>query len=207
MSIRREQNAPAIELQRLLARLDSDEGRAWQEYEKLRQKLVMFFEPRLEASELAEEVLDRIACKADSYEIINVVEFAFGVARNLRKESFHGSSTLVHLVGDEHLIAGCGNPETDFFDASDFARKRECFSYCLQQLSPEDRQLILEYYPPDDKDLEQRRRRLAAETGLNWGTLRTRMVRLRNRLAECCTRCYRQGLHNSKSGRRSQEQS
>src|ERR1700730_14314988 len=80
---------------RLLARLSPDREQAWQEYACLRQKLVMFFEPHLEAEDLAEAVLDRIAKKEDSYGISNVAEFAFGVARNLRNETYRKDSARV----------------------------------------------------------------------------------------------------------------
>ena len=191
----------AMDLKHLLARLHHDEVRAWQEYDKLRRKLVMFFEPHLEAPELAEEVLDRIARKSES--INNIVEFAFGVARNLRKETFHGALHVVHLEDEQELASKDGDPERDFLVASDAACKRECLKQCLQQLSLSDRKLILSYYPPDDEDLEQRRRQLAEETGMNWGALRTRVVRLRSRLAECCSQRYLRTLCKSAMRRES----
>lgn len=196
-----------VDLKQFLARLHQDEGQAWLEYDKLRQKLVMFFEPHFEAPELAEEVLDRIAKKSNSFEIHNVVEFAFGVARNLRKETFHNAPSLVYLVNEEQLTSASGNPEMDFLDSSDIARKRVCFQRCLQQLTPSDQQLILNYYPPDDENLENRRQRLAETAGMSWGTLRTRVVRLRSRLAECCSQCYLQGITKPKPGKHHKEQS
>ena len=193
VTIKGTQDVGGRDLRRLLVRLDPDERRAWQEYNTLRQRLIMFFEPHYEAPELAEEVLDRIAKKSESYEITNVAEFAFGVARNLRKEVRQRTSALVHLANEEHLPANCGTPEADFVQSSDVSHKHECFLYCLEQLSPDDRHLIQEYYPPNDKDLEDRRRKLADSIGISWGTLRTRVVRLRSRLAECCVKCYMQG--------------
>ena len=184
-----------MDLKHLLARLHHDEGCAWQEYDKLRQKLVMFFEPHLEAPELAAEVLDRIARKSEC--INNIVEFAFGVARNLRKETLRSALHVVHLEDEEQLVSKDGNPERDFLVASDAACKRECLKQCLQQLSPDDRKLILSYYPPDDEGLEQHRRQLAEETGMNWGALRTRVVRLRSRLAECCSQRYMRTRYKS----------
>lgn len=196
------QDLDAADLKQLLARLHQNEEQAWQEYDKLRQKLVMFFEPHFEAPELAEEVLDRIAKKSDSYPISNVAEFAFGVARNLRKEALHKASSLVYPVDADRLASTQETVEANFLESRDVALRRACFQRCLQQLKPGDRQLILSYYPPDDENLEIHRRKLAETTGMNWGALRTRVVRLRNRLAECCTQRYLQGISKPKAGRR-----
>jgi hypothetical protein len=86
--MKRKRAADPEDFRRLLRRLSSDPLEAWQAYETLRQKLIMFFAYHYcsQAEELAEDVLDRIAKKSDSYEITNVIEFAFGVARNVRKE-------------------------------------------------------------------------------------------------------------------------
>jgi DNA-directed RNA polymerase specialized sigma24 family protein len=187
-----EQYPGADDLKRLLARLDPDELRAWQEYEKLRQRLIMFFEPHFQAPELAEEVLDRIARRSDLHELTSVTEFAFGVARNVRKETLRKASSVVELLHEGQLMAKGGNPEAVFLASSDASHKRECFLQCLQQLTPAEQQLIFEYYPADGDALEERRQRLAEATGINWGTLRTKVVRLRGKLMECCTERYAQ---------------
>src|SRR5713226_5159583 len=84
---------------RLLAHLDTDPIRAWGGYDVLRRKLAMFFHftHSFDAEELAEETLERVAKTLESREVESVVEFAFGVARNVRKEAYRRSSTRIHV--------------------------------------------------------------------------------------------------------------
>src|SRR5215510_4512531 len=128
---RRKREVSAEDFMRFLAGLDPDPMRAWQAYDQLRQRLVKFFKysHSLQAEELAEEALDRIAKRADSHEIDNVMQFAFGVARNLRMEvarratqvSMPGSETEDNFfpVRDEH-------PETTVIHKIDTERKVRC---------------------------------------------------------------------------------
>src|SRR5690242_7602920 len=60
---RRKRDFNPEDLDRLLMRFDPDPVHAWECYDKLRKRLVIFFEHNhcLEAEELAEEVLDRVA--------------------------------------------------------------------------------------------------------------------------------------------------
>ncbi len=185
-------------LLRLLARLSPQRERAWQEYASLRKKLVMFFEPHAEAEELAEDVLDRIARKEDSYQIINVAEFAFGVARNLRKEMYRRDSARVSATDDGSFPVEQSGPESGLIASIDSEKKKRCFFICMQQLSAEERRLILEYFPDDEEPPDERRQKLAAELKISSGALRTRMTRLRERLEHCCGRCIsrkRQSVH------------
>jgi DNA-directed RNA polymerase specialized sigma24 family protein len=183
---------------RLLARLSPDRERAWQKYASLRQKLVTFFEPHLEAEELAENVLDRIAKKEDSYEITNVAEFAFGVARNLKKETYRRDLAKVPASdGGDFPVDGPG-PENALIETIDGEKQRRCFFVCMQHLTSEERDLIFEYFPNDEEQPDERRHKLAQRLNVTSGALRTRMTRLREKLESCCGRCiagkYQNGI-------------
>lgn len=190
---KRKREASAEDFQRLLARLNSDPNQAWQSYDVLRRKLVMFFEYhcRFQAEELAEEVLDRIAKKSESYEITNVAEFAFGVARNLRKEAIR-KTPFVQMSNVEASQRGHSSqdPEEAIVSHIDSQKKLECFLQCMKRLDAEERKLLFEYYPLDDIELEERRLRLAEKHQINLSTLRTRMARLREKMEICFENCY-----------------
>jgi DNA-directed RNA polymerase specialized sigma24 family protein len=94
-------------------------------------------------------------------------------------------------LDDPDLLVGEGDPEHTIVSRLDWARKEHCFVNCMEHLSPEERRLIFEYYPNENRDLEERRRHLAVSLGIEAGTLATRMNRLRNRLERCCLSCYR----------------
>jgi DNA-directed RNA polymerase specialized sigma24 family protein len=193
--------ATAEELRRLLSRLDPDPERAWELYDRLRRKLTLFFECNRgwDAVELAEEVLDRLARKDEAYEIRNAVEFAFGVARNLRKEALRRAATTLlspDLTMVEDPRGRAESLEAAVLNKIEGERRRGCISECLQSWDEEDRRLFLEYYPLDAGDLEATRRRIAAVLQIKIGALRTRMCRLREKLqtcfGDCCARGYRQ---------------
>jgi RNA polymerase sigma factor (sigma-70 family) len=189
-AVRRKREVNPEDFKRLLARFHADPAQAWQAYYTLRRKLVVFFEHsgNFEAEELAEEALDRIAKKADAFEIENVAEFAFGVARNLRREAFRERAAwkpMTDAAGDQLAVKG-PDPEKTIIENIDANRNLKRLVKCLQQrLSASERRLLLEYYPTERENLESRRQELADSLGINLGALRTRMVRLREKLEEC----------------------
>jgi hypothetical protein len=180
------------DLRRLLARLDPDPARAAESYEKLRQELVRFFcrnQHPSTAEELADAALDEIAKKPDSYEIKNVAEFAVGVARFVRMESLRKSSRTLPLEAETVLTAD-RDPEDTILQGLDRLQKEKCFLQCIGGFKPEERWLILEYYPAENRDLEERRRKLTAALGIDANALTSRMNRLRTKLVKCCASCY-----------------
>jgi DNA-directed RNA polymerase specialized sigma24 family protein len=183
----------AEDFRRLLARLDSDPSRASEAYEKLREQLVRFFnrnQNHLEAEELADRALDEVAKKPESYEIANVHQFAIGVARYLQMEKSRINSARLHIVDHDNLPNPEGDPESAVLQRIDHGRRIQCFLKCMEDLSPEERWLVLSYYPAEGGDLEGRRRRLAQRLGIHAGALTSRMNRLRAKLLKCCGTCY-----------------
>ena len=179
----------------LLARLDPDPVKAWEAHEDLRKKLIAYFEHNHfpDPDELAEEALDRIAKRPDVQSLQNIVEFAFGVARNLRKESLRKASQRAE-VPDMELIEdtsrGNGSLEDAVINRLSEARKLQCFQKSMQNLSAEERAMVRRYYPAENGDLEAQRLNLAADLGISVGTLRTRMARIKERLQEDFNRYY-----------------
>jgi RNA polymerase sigma factor (sigma-70 family) len=180
---------------RLLAHLDPDPIRAWERYDTLQRKLAMFFHHThsFDAEELAEDTLERVGKTLESGEVESVVEFAFGVARNVRKEAHRRSSARIYVsdldgnkvfAGEERISA-----EDTIIGEIDLERGRKCFLVCLRRLSPDDYRLILNYYPPDGDNLEKHRQTLAQTAGMKIGALRTRMARLREKLMTCFMNC------------------
>jgi DNA-directed RNA polymerase specialized sigma24 family protein len=196
--------ATAEDLRRLLARLDPDPHRAWALYDQLRRKLTLFFECSRgwDALALAEEVLDRLARKDEAYEIRNAAEFAFGVARNLRKEALRRSATTFvtsDLIMLEDPKGRMESLEATVLNKIEGEKRQGCISECLQSWDEQDRRLLLEYYPMDASDLEATRLRIAGVLQIKIGALRTRMCRLREKLQtcfeDCCARPPRKGRH------------
>jgi len=157
---RRKRDLNPEDLERLLMRLDPDPVHAWECYDKLRKRLVIFFEHNhcLEAEELAEEVLDRVARKVDSQELQNIRHFAFGIARNVRREASRvgrrkDMTKPLELVD---LISVGEDTEDAIIDRIDAERKLDCFLKCMQAFPASERRLVFDYYPIDINPQQRR---------------------------------------------------
>jgi DNA-directed RNA polymerase specialized sigma24 family protein len=173
-------------LARLLERLDSDPDRAARAYETLRLTLVKLFGWRgaRMPEECADETLDRLARKLDeASRIEDVNTFALGIARLVLLEQWrHGEARAVP-AGEAHLERLVA-PAT-----ADEEPRRDCMERCLEELPPESRDLVLQYYGEDGRSKIETRRRLAERRGLSDNALRSRVQRLRERLGRCVATC------------------
>jgi DNA-directed RNA polymerase specialized sigma24 family protein len=173
----------------LLSSLHPDEEHAAREYERLRERLILFFSGRrcAEPEESADETLDRLSRRIDEGEPIrDVTRFAYGVARLVLSESYRRVRRRRRLLTDMAL----SNAPTRWDDsvralASDAGV--ECIRRCADRLPPEERDLILRYYENGGRDRQEERKVLAARLGLSPVALRLRAFRIR-RVLESCTR-------------------
>jgi hypothetical protein len=187
------------DFQRLLKRFHPDPALAAHAYENLRQGLMRSIRNNnnqcsceAKAEELADRALDVTAKKLASYEIKNVNEYAFGVARVLLRKQ-----KMIVSIGDIQEFRGRDeNPEHTILARMEEECRQKCFLRCMERLSPENQRLILEYYPDESYDLEQRRLRLAESLGIDVHALRLRMNRLRTKLEKCCARGLAGGKEN-----------
>ena len=131
---------------KLLTWLDADHERAGKKYEHIRDSLIKFFVRRecIQAEALTDEVINRVTWKID--DLVKTYQgdpalYFLGVARNVlleykRKELTSASPFIVEK-------ATAHEPEDE---PSKEDSKFECLDICLQQLSQENRNLILFYY-------------------------------------------------------------
>lgn len=189
-------------LDRLLAQLGADREQAGAKLESIRRKLIKYFECQgcLAFEEYADQTIDRVAQKADTGEVIRASDPAFyflGVARNLLKEywrsqvkeavvGFDGMTPLPQTVVDpkeseqehEWLVLG--------------EQRLKCLRQCLQNLSPEDRQSVLQYYEATGRTKISLRETLAQKFEITSNALRIRMHRRREQLEACLKNCVAQ---------------
>jgi DNA-directed RNA polymerase specialized sigma24 family protein len=166
----------------LLSQLDPDSTRAALEFERLRRKLVRFFESRRASfpEDEADETIHRVARRLGSgVTVLDVEAFAAGTARRVLYESRRGVRLRLVPLEVETATAPAAAAEPPEPDPRP-ARLRKS----LATLPRESRALLLAYYATGD-DARGRiaaRRRLAREWKLNASTLRTRVQRLRERV-------------------------
>jgi DNA-directed RNA polymerase specialized sigma24 family protein len=155
---------------------------AGEEYLNIWSELVFYFRHQLDPQELANEVLDRMIRKAakDGVEISgNIRPYALRVAWYVRLEYLKKT------------------PEVTAYDLDQFQRheqedtsKREILlqllEESLEELTEDDRELILRYFDPDNLGQKkiQQRRKLAADLGTTLNSLRVRAHRVRLSLAK-----------------------
>ncbi len=172
--------------------LDADRARAGEAYERVRSKLISFFEWRgfHFAEDHADETINRIVRKIDSGdEIRDVTTYVFGIARmlilELLKERDKQNAALNELPRAVESVT-----ETDKDDETQI--RVECLQRCLQNLSEDNREMILAYYTEEKGAKIENRKRLAERLQMPLNALRIRALRVREKLEKCITHCRKQ---------------
>jgi DNA-directed RNA polymerase specialized sigma24 family protein len=182
------------DLTRLLLRFDPDATRAWEKYDNLRRRLAKFFgwNRCTGPEDLADEVLDRVAAKSSSEEILEIDKYSFGVARFICLEAHKKMQHETHsedLPSGENTWPDAHNLPAEIVDRLYQERRLACLRQCLASLMPGDRELVIQYYSAEEEKQKTFRRKLAEKAGLKLGTLRVRTNRLREQFEGCVKRC------------------
>jgi RNA polymerase sigma factor (sigma-70 family) len=174
---------------RLLAAFDSDLEEAGNKYLLMRRNLVRYFEGRgfPFAEDHADEAVNRVAKRlCEGEDVRNLNSYAYGVARLLLleivKERAKEDNALKELPS-LRLI------ENDPTAIDEDQQRLECLTHCLEQLPADGRQLIVAYYEGDSRSRIVNRRRLTESLGIPNQALRSRAVRLREKLEGCLSIC------------------
>ncbi len=183
---------------RFLRWLDSDQQRAGEKYERLRQKLRVFFEHRgcLTTEDFADKTIDRVIRKLDGGEEIQIVDpasYCYGVARNILKEYWRDPSreaiSLDSQPDSGNLLNTATAPSLAEREHQETELNLEYLEICLERLPPEDRELIVKYYEGNHRGRINSRHELAHRLGISPGSLRIRALRIREQLHECINHC------------------
>ena len=176
---------------RLLARLDSDAELAGEKYLLIRRNLVRFFESRgcRFAEDHADEAINRLAKRLDEgEEIRDLNSYCYGVARllllEILKEREREERALKELPALRLVQPDAGEDD-------EAGQRLECLTHCLEKLSADGRQLIVQYYQEDKRVKIENRKRMSEALGIPGQALRSRAVRLREKLETCVSTCLR----------------
>jgi DNA-directed RNA polymerase specialized sigma24 family protein len=161
--------------------LNPDRDRAGEEYERLRFRLCTFFSQRQcsFADELADETLNRVILKSAEERIENKIAYCYGVAKNVFRESLRKERP--HLDIDDVTIAAKAPEEPSF--------SRECLDRCLEKLSPDNRNLLLEYFSEAKLAKIELHRRISASLEMTQTALRMKVMRTKAKLKVCVQEC------------------
>jgi len=166
----------------LLACLDSNRDIAAHRYLRMRRDLVRLFEWRgcYTPDDYADETINRCARKIEQGEEIRDLEmYSIGVARMLLREMCRDRSRQARSL--DEIPELCAWPEI----RSDLEHGVEALRLSLEQLSHDDRFLILNYYKGDKSDKIKTRKMLSELFGIGTSTLRMRAMRIREKLRLC----------------------
>ena len=171
---------------KLLVALGGDRDSAAQKYLEIRTNLTRFFEWRgcSFPEDHADETINRIAKRVgEGEEILNYSGYAMGVARLLLLEINKGRQR------EQLALAEIGTSSEVYEEPDDGESRLFCLRSCLQTLSTDNRELILEYYQGEKGEKIQNRKKLMDRLGIPVNTLRMRALRLRERLQTCVADC------------------
>jgi DNA-directed RNA polymerase specialized sigma24 family protein len=136
--------------------------------------------------ECADETLNRVIRKIDEGQTIrDIPTFCQGVARLVFLETLKSPDSKRANLEDlsPAVLTAPDPPERD--------PRQECFGRCLNELPPESRRLILQYYSEVKRKKIDNRLAMAELLGIPLNALRSRAQRVRNRLEDCVNRCMK----------------
>ena len=168
----------------LLASFAPDREDAAQKYLEVRGNLIRLFVWRgcPFPEDHADETFNRVARKiSEGEEIRNAPAYVIGVARLLVLEIIKTHSRQKEAL--EEL------QKSDVTEDTQTELRIECLQQCLSRLSPDNRELILQYYQGDKRAKIENRRQLSDRLGLAINSLRMRALRLREQLQNCVEEC------------------
>jgi RNA polymerase sigma factor (sigma-70 family) len=166
----------------LLSWLNSDRELAGRRYETIRGGLVRIFVAKgfSSAEDLADEAISRVAARLSEIRQTYVGEpaaYFHGVARNLVFEELRRKEIPTDAIPFSSNQAAIHSDEY------------ECLMRCLQFMTAQKRELILDYHVYEGADKIATHRLIAEELGISEGALRCRAHRIRVELEHCVLNC------------------
>jgi len=173
---------------KLLAALSEDRERAAETYLEIRSNLVRFFQWRgcLHPEDHADETFNRVAKRiAEGEEVLSPMSYCLGVARMLLLEISKDRAK------QQQALAELSSSPVASFDSSESDASIECLRECLETLSVDNRELIIQYYQGEKGAKIGNRKKLVERLGIPVNTLRMRALRLREKLHACVEECLK----------------
>ena len=187
-------------LDKLLARLDPDRERAGEKYEKIRRKLMTFFQWRGcgVPEEYADATIDRVAKRIEQGRELHARDpylYFHGVAINVLREGWRDPArepeALERLPPSRSPWVDPGKNREREAEQRETERRLECLNECLRSLTPESRLLIARYHQRERRAKIDGRKELAETLQIPLNALRIRVCRIRAGLEACVDSCLR----------------
>lgn len=194
-------NAPELSrfvFDRLLAWLDDGTESHGERYLEMHRRLVSYFDRRNRpaADDLADETLNRVARRLEQDGGIATrppARYCYVIAKFVLLEDLRRGRRQTCLDETRPVFdrrAGNADPPEDLARRE---RRLACLDRCLQELKPEQRALIVDYYRDSRQQKIERRRDLAIRLGVSTNAVAIRACRIRDRLMTCLNGCRHAG--------------
>lgn len=164
--------------------LDPHREAAARKYETIRTGLIRIFvsHGHSDAESLADSAIDRVITRLPDIRDNYTGErerYFYGVARNILMEARRKREVTVQVFPE----VASRNPSR--------SAEHECLSECLRHLTPDKRELMLDYYLYEKKQKVTHHKLLANERGVTENALRGQVHRLRGSLYKCVLECLK----------------
>lgn len=171
----------------LLAWLNPDREQAGEKYEDIRNRLIRIFIHRgcMSAEDLADKTINKVARKVHDlreYYVGDPAHYFYGTARNVYFEYSTDQAELTVLPEVIPAPVPDGDPEES-------ESQHKCLDECLQNMTPKDRDLLLEYYREEEGAKIEQHKEMARRLGITINALRIMIYRLRTSLKKCMHNC------------------
>jgi DNA-directed RNA polymerase specialized sigma24 family protein len=170
---------------RLLEWLDDDPSVSAEVYRRIHHKLILYFSARgcPGAEDLADETIDRVMLKINAEQIAyegNPLKYFYSFAKHIHQEFLRSRNFQLN----EDFLAATGETNFETTDEEESKLGKQ-LQKCLARFKAADRKLILEYYSAQSGREKEFREKVAAKYSLSPNSLRVKVFRLKNRLANC----------------------
>jgi DNA-directed RNA polymerase specialized sigma24 family protein len=182
----------ALAFTRLLDWLDDGVDSCGEKYLEMRRRLIAYFDRRNRpfADDLADETLNRIGHTLERGGTIGITpqaRYCYVVARFVLLEDVRRNHRRVSLNESWHADEESPSPQSLAADirheGSDTHDERlESLDQCLEELTPEQRTLIVDYYRDEGREKISRRADMAKRLGISLNALSIRACRIRAQL-------------------------
>jgi DNA-directed RNA polymerase specialized sigma24 family protein len=199
-AFRQEPSFTKFAFNRLLEWLDDGEDSRGVTYLEMHRRLVTYFDRRGRPSpnELADETLNRIGKTLERDGVIETTppaRYCYVIARfvlleDIRRERRHVPLEFEPRVSASGVLAQARPEPGEVFAARE--HRLDCLECCLQKLTPEQRELIVEYYRDGRGQRIEQRRDMAKRLGITMNALGIRACRIRSTLEACVAACKKE---------------
>ena len=199
-AFRQEPSFTKFAFSRLLGWLDDGEDSRGESYLEMHRRLVTYFDRRGRPSpnELADETLNRIGKTLERDGVIETTppaRYCYVIARfvlleDIRRERRHVPLEFEPRASASGMLAEARPEPGEVFAARE--QRLDCLECCLQKLTPEQRDLIVEYYRDGRGQRIEQRRDMAKRLGITMNALGIRACRIRSTLEACVAACRKE---------------